>query len=338
MTTLRPRHDRLQITIGPRSRAVLLSLLSCASSSTIIPAASAADENVELPVFEVSSDRDRGYSSSYSAGATRMSLPLNEVPQNIAVLNEKFIRDVRPDSLSEITKYVAGVTESVGPTRDVFNIRGVSIGSPFTDGLPEVGSSQGFALDMNLFNRVEVLKGPTAVIYGSTASGGVVNRITKKPQFDRFLGQIDLEAGSFEHYRANIDVNQPFGAKNAFAVRVVGSYWDKKGEQDFFYKRRRFIAPMFGWRITPTTTATLQITDYHDRYHKGWGQIFTIPPYTGNNLNLSLGLGLPRERAYAEPYSTQWEEGRRYTLLFDHKVNEAWSLRFSAATSTYTYV
>lgn len=149
-------------------------------------------EVLTLSPFEVTGQQDRSYSSSYSTGSTRMSLPLNEIPQNIAVLNEKFIRDLRPDALADITKYVAGVTETVGPGREVFNIRGVSIGSPFTDGLPEIGSSQGFALDMSLFNRVEVLKGPTAVIYGSTASGGVVNRVTKKPQFDRRSAAVDI--------------------------------------------------------------------------------------------------------------------------------------------------
>lgn len=296
------------------------------------------EQTLELPVFEINSERDTSYSSSYSVGATRMSVPLNEIPQNITVLNERLIRDVRPDALADITKYVAGVTELVGPSRDVFVIRGVSIGSPFTDGLPEAGSSQGFALDMSLYNHIEVLKGPTAVIYGSTASGGVVNRVTKKPRFDRAGGQIDLQAGSFDQYRIGFDYNQPFGANNDFAVRVIGSYWDQGGEQEFSYKRRRFIAPMFGWRITPKTTVTVQITDFHDKYYKGWGQIFTIPPYVGNNLQLSFGLNLPRERAWAEPYSTQWEEGRRYALIVDHKVSDSWSLRFSGATSTYTYV
>lgn len=329
---------------GPRRlRRLLLGVLVAAGPAALslvaqTEAPTKTEQSIVLPVFEVTSERSNSYSSSYSVGATRMSLALNEIPQNIAVINEKLIRDVRPDALSEVTKYVAGVTESVGPARDVFMIRGVSIGSPFTDGLPEVGSSQGFALDMNLFNRIEVLKGPTAVIYGSTASGGVVNRVTKKPQFDRASGLIDLQAGSFEQYRASIDFNQPFGEHSQFAVRLIGSYWDQQGEQDFSYKRRRFLAPMFGWRIGANTTATVQVTDYHDKYYKGWGQIFTLPPYVGNNLQLSLGLDLPRERAYAEPYSTQWEEGRRYAFFLDHRVSDAWSLRFSGATSTYTYV
>jgi iron complex outermembrane receptor protein len=290
-----------------------------------------------MAVFEVSADRDRGYSSRDAVGATRVNIPLIEISQAIAVANEKQMRDVAPNSISEVAKYIAGVTETSSPGRDIFVIRGVQISAPFTDGLPESGSSQGSGLDMSMFNRVEVLKGPTAVIYGSTASGGVVNRVMKKPQYDRSRVMVDLEAGSFAHYRGTIDANQPIGSAHNFAFRMVGSYWSKGGQQDFSYKHRRFLAPMVGWRVTPHTNATFTVTDLYDRYHKGWGQAFTVPPYVGNNLALSLGIGLPATRAYAEPYSVQYEQGRRYSLLLDHKISDNWAVRFSGVTSHYAY-
>jgi iron complex outermembrane receptor protein len=308
-----------------------------APASVVSTSSANTDEIVTLGVFEVSADKDRGYATSHAVGATRMAVPLKEIPQAITVLNEKLIRDLRPDYLSEIVKYVGGVTETASPGRDIFVIRGVQISGPFFDGLPEAGSSQGSGIDMSLLSRVEVLKGPSAVIYGSTSSGGVVNRTMKKPFFERARRVLDLEAGSFEHYRATLDVNQPFGPKNAFAVRLVGSYWNLGGEQNFSYKHRRFLAPMFGWKITPDTVASITVVDFYDRYHKAWGQAFTLPPYVGNNLTLSTTLGLPRDRAWAEPYSVQFEQSRRYSLLVDHKVNEFWGLRLSAMTSTYNY-
>jgi iron complex outermembrane receptor protein len=298
---------------------------------------STADETITLDVFQVSADKDRGYSSSHAVGATRMAVPLNEIPQAITVLNEQLIRDLRPDYLSEIVKYVGGVTETASPGRDIFVIRGVQISGPFFDGLPEAGSSQGSGIDMSLLSRIEVLKGPSAVIYGSTSSGGVVNRTMKKPMFERPRRVLDLEVGTFEHLRGTLDVNQPFGAKNAFAVRLVGTYWSLGGEQDFSYKHRRFLAPMFGWQISPNTTASLTVVDFYDRYHKAWSQAFTLPPYVGNHLTLSTTLGLPRERAWAEPYSVQFEQSRRYSLLVDHKVSDVWGLRLSAMTSKYNY-
>jgi outer membrane receptor protein involved in Fe transport len=339
---------------GVRLRPFLLSgflglslSLASLSAQESVPAVAPAkggdgagnDEVIKLGVFEVSSARDKGYSSSQSVGATRMGMALEEIPQNIAVINENLLRDVAPRSIADVAKYVGGVTETASPGRDIFVIRGVSISGPNTDGLPDVGSSQGAGLDMALFDRIEILKGPSAVIYGSTSSGGVVNRTMKKPQFDRFSGSIDLEAGSYSDYRSVLDINQPFGQSNQFAVRLIGTYWDRDGQQNFGFGRRRFIAPEFAWRLSDDTHASLVLTDFYDRYYKGWGQLFTLPPYAAaaQPYPLSFSLGLPHSEAFAEPYSVQWEEGRRANLELDHRFSDAWSIRFSGYTGTYGY-
>ena len=303
------------------------------------PAAGAASggETIQLSAFEVSSAKDKGYSARDTVGASRIAIPIAELSQSIAVVNEEMIRDLAPNSLPDVARYVGGVAETNSPGSDIFGIRGVPISSPFTDGLPEVGSSQGTGLDFSLFNRVEILKGPSAVIYGSTSAGGVVNRVAKKPQFERPRTLLDLELGSYDHYRTTLDANQPLGTGRNVAVRLVGMYWSRKSAQDFDYGHRRFLAPMVSWRITPATTATLTITDYWDRYHKPWGQAFTLPPYVGNNLALSFGLNLPRERAWAEPYSVQYEQGRRYNVAVEHKVSDNWSIKLAGFSSSYNY-
>lgn len=327
---------RLTAVLG--SFAALASAFAQPANPTPSTASAATgSEVVQLSAFEVATTKDKGYSSRDTVGASRIAIPIAELSQSIAVVNEEMLRDLAPNSLPDVARYIGGVAETNSPGSDIFAIRGVPISSPFTDGLPEVGSSQGTGLDFSLFNRIEVLKGPSAVIYGATSAGGVVNRVAKKPQFERSRALLDLEVGSYDHYRATLDANQPFGPGRTMAFRLVGMYWSKKSSQDFDYGHRRFLAPMFSWRPTPTTTATLTITDYWDRYHKAWGQAFTLPPYVGNNLTLSFGLNLPRERAWAEPYSVQYEQGRRYNVLVNHKVSDNWSLRFAGFTSHYAY-
>lgn len=315
-----------------------VAVLSSTLAQTSRPPATAAPPGdvVELSAFEVTSARDKGYSARDTIGASRIAIPIAELSQSIAVVNEEMLRDLAANSLPEVTRYIGGVAETNSPGSDTFAIRGVPISSPFTDGMPEVGSSQGTAMDFAMFNRVEVLKGPSAVIYGLTTAGGVVNRVAKKPQFDRRRALLDLEIGSYDHYRATLDANQPLG-RSPLAFRLVGTYWSRKSIQDFDYGHRRFLAPILAWRVTPQTNAVLTITDYYDRYHKAWGQTFTLPPYVGNNLTISTVLNLPRERAWAEPYSVQYEQGRRYNLLANHKVNDNWALRFSGFTSHYAY-
>ncbi|MDP3207687.1 MAG: hypothetical protein Q8M65_00935, partial [Rhodoglobus sp.] len=63
--------------------------------------ASAAGELVKLSAFEVTSDKDKGYSSSHAVGATRTDTPLNELPQAISVINQQYIRDWVPDNVME---------------------------------------------------------------------------------------------------------------------------------------------------------------------------------------------------------------------------------------------
>ena len=315
----------------------LATLFGQAIPATPASSSASSSEVVQLSAFEVTTAKDKGYSARDTVGASRIAIPIAELSQSIAVINQEILRDLAPNSLAEVARYIGGAAESNSPGSDIFAIRGVPISSPFTDGLPEVGSSQGAGLDFSLFNRIEVLKGPSAVIYGSTSAGGVVNRVAKKPQFDRPRTLLDLELGSYDHYRTTLDTNQTLGTGRTMAFRMVGLYWSRKSAQDFDYGHRRFLAPMFSWRLTQATTATVMVTDFWDRYHKGWGQAFTLPPYVGNNLTLSFVLNLPPERAWAEPYSVQYEQGRRYNLSVEHKVSDSWSIKFAGFHSHYAY-
>lgn len=328
-----------------RSTAVLVSLAALApafaqsASSAASNPAPAEGEVVQLSAFEVAEGKDKGYSSSQSVGATRMGMALKEIPQNIAVINENLIRDVSARFLSDAARYISGVTQTSGSATDTVTIRGVNVNNPNSNGLPDVGSSQGTGLDMALFDRIEILKGPSAVIYGSTSSGGVVNRTMKKPNFNRAGGYIDLEMGSFADYRGVLDINHAFGANKQFAARLIGTYWTRETQQDFSYGRRRFIAPEFSWRIRPDTVVTVIFSDFYDKVAKTWTTFYTLPPYTtaAQPFPISINLNIPHSRNYAEPYSTQWEEATRYNLEATHRFSDAWSIRLSGYTGNYGY-
>lgn len=300
---------------------------------------SSKEEMLVLPVFEVSTDKDKGYSSSQSLGATRMGMALKEIPQSIAVINENFMRDVAPRSISDIAQYVAGVSLASGLRSDRIAIRGVTVDQPASNGLADVGSSQGTGLDLALFNRIEILKGPSALIYGTTASGGVVNRTMKKPVFGRDFGSLELTVGSFSDHRTVLDINQSFGAKNQFAARFVGAYWDREGKEDFYFGRRKFFAPEFSWQISQGTSLTLIYTDYFDRYYKSGARILFLPPIVGgtpSGFTTDLDY-VPNTRAWANPESQQREIAQRLNVELNHRVNDHWSLRFSGYTGWYGY-
>jgi len=283
-------------------------------------AAGGAGDVVQLSAFEVSTAKDKGYSSSHAIGAIRTDTPLNELPQAISVINQQYLRDWLPDNIVEAGKFVAGVTDA--PTQ---MIRGFNASTPAIDGLSTAGT-----YDMSIFDRVEFLKGPSSIIYGDGNKSGVISRASKKPRFDRAAGTLDLDIGSWEYYRLTLDTTQPFGPGKKFSYRFVGSFLDRKGEKDEDYGRRRSLAPMFGWRITPRTTLILQLSDFYEKAHKGWGNSFVLLPYNAGRASvLAHDRGVPRTFSPTEPYSYNQEQTRRYTAILDHVFADWWSVRLT---------
>jgi iron complex outermembrane receptor protein len=326
MTTRRPF-------VSARHRAALFA--SCLLAAPVFlraqavspPSASGSGpgEVVQLSAFEVSTAKDKGYSSSHAIGATRTDTPLNELPQAISVINQQYIRDWLPDDVIEAGKFVAGVTDA--PTQ---MIRGFSV-SGAIDGLNSAG-----VFDMSLFDRVEFLKGPSSIIYGDGNKSGVISRASKKPRFDRAAGVIDFDIGSWEYFRLTLDTTQPFGSNRQFSYRFIGSVLERKGDRVEDYGRRRSLAPMFGWRITPRTSVILQVSDLYDKKFKGWGNSWVLPPYNAGRASvLANDIGIPRTFSPTEPYSYNQEQTRRYTLIIDQRFTDWWSARLTASDLDY---
>ena len=179
------------------------------------------DETVVLSKFEVTAEQDRGYASTNAVGGTRFNTAIVDVPQSVVVLNQDFMRDVGALSVIEAAQYVSGVSTTAGPEREVFNVRGYQVGVT-TDGLPDGSpTGQGRSTPFELLDRVEILKGPSAVLYGSTSPGGNVNRITKKPQF-KDQSEVKGTTGNLGFYSGVFDVNKL--VTDNVAVRVIGSH------------------------------------------------------------------------------------------------------------------
>ena len=136
-----------------------------------------SEQAVTLDVFTVKENRARAYGSSNLASATRMNTPAENVPQSISVINEALLKDMAAYSYEQAVRYTPGVTQR----QNVQNgsvIRGFIVFNRFRNGF----LVPGFETDMINLDRIEIIKGPSASIAGSSESGGYVNFITKKPQ------------------------------------------------------------------------------------------------------------------------------------------------------------
>lgn len=185
---------------------------------------------------------DIGYNATRTSTATKTDTPLRNVPQSISVITDKQIKDQNIKSISEAVKYVPGVTPGQGEgNRDTVIIRGQNTTADFfVDGIRD--DAQVFR-DFYNTERLEVLKGPNALIFGRGGGGGIINRVTKQADFFS-LREGTVSVGMFDHKRASTDVNYVINPN--VAVRINGMYEDSGSYRDGVDLER--------WGVNPTIT------------------------------------------------------------------------------------
>lgn len=298
----------------------------------VSPGGSTGDETVLLSSFEVTAAQDRGYSSTNAVGGTRFNSAIVNIPQSVIVINQEFIKDLGARSVLDVAQYVSGISSTAGPGRDVFNVRGYSIGVT-TDGLPDSSpTSQGITSPFEMVERIEIIKGPAAVLYGSTSPGGNVNRVTKKPFFEDSASLVTT-VGEGGLYSGSFDVNRSIAIGSAdLAVRLMGSHEHFDNYINMTDSNSYFISPAFALRMTPKTVLT--VVPYYLKRNAGkkFGQVFQFRPF---NATGEFSLNLPRDVDWGGGYARETFTVRRLYATLDHQVTDNWVMRFSALGKTH---
>lgn len=292
----------------------------------------ASEEALVLSSFEVTETQDRGYASTNAVGGTRFNTAIVNIPQSVIVINQEFIKDLGARSTLDVAQYVSGISSTAGPGRDVFNVRGYQI-DVTTDGLPDSSpTAQGITSPFDMVERIEVIKGPAAVLYGSTSPGGNVNRVTKKPMF-RNAGTLTSTVGEGGLYAGAFDVNRTGAVgSNDVAVRVMGSFEHFDKYIGFTDSNSYFISPAFAVRFAPRTVLSV-IPYYLDRNAgKKFGQLFQFRPFDATGR---FSFELPRDIDWGGGYAREKFVVRRLYTTLDHQISDNWSMRFSALGKTH---
>ena len=144
-----------------------------------------------------------------------------DIPQSMTVISNELISDQQGSRLSDVLKNTNGV--SLGTTRGTvgenFYARGYSLGANniLRNGLRCSSSS---LAEASTLERVEVLKGSSALLYGGVSGGAVINMVTKQPKFE-WGGDVSLRAGSFRFIKPILDVYGPLTKNLAFRTAVI---------------------------------------------------------------------------------------------------------------------
>lgn len=279
-----------------------------------------------LPSITVKSNADDGYSPATSSSATKGSAALRDIPQSVNVVPQQLLRDQGAHSMQDALKNVPGVALGSGDgQRDQVFIRGFSaISDQFSDGLRDDAL---YFRDLSNIERIEVLKGPSAVLYGRGSSGGLINRITKKPKFDETSGEATLSLGSYNLRRAEIGVNAALSDTAAFRLDAArensGSYRDQQ------FVDRYNIAPSLALKISGQTKLLLQYTKLHDQRVTDFG----IPALNGRPVDVSASTYYGSANARRDDTTTS--DVDTFTSTLEHSFNDTLSLRNT--TRFYNY-
>lgn len=303
--------------LRPQVVAILFAF-AAQSAYAAEPASSKDTEADTLPEVMVKDKKSTvtDYQPLVNTTATKIAAPLRDIPQTVDVVPAQLIKDQAAHSMQEVLKNVPGVSLNLGDgQRDQFVIRGFdAMGDMYIDGMRDDAL---YYRDLSNIDRVEVLKGPAAVLYGRGSSGGIINRITKKP--GEAISEFKLNGGSYKQRRAEFDIGDKLGASAAF--RITGAVEDSGSFRSQGFLERENLAPSMNLQLGEDTNLLLQVEKLHDRRITDAG----IPTYQGKPLKVNPSSYYGSSNARDDDYSNSDVLSGR--AVFTHKVNESFTVR-----------
>ncbi len=237
------------------------------TAPTAGPASAPSDPNtLVLSPFVVSSERDYGYLKTNSATATRIGAEIQKVPLAITVLSEDFVKDTGMRDIQDTLRYVASSSgdprmgirppgNSATPSGNM-KLRGFPISQRLRNG---VNRYTDYSLDD--IDRVEVIKGPAAIFYGLGYPGGVINFVTKKPQFTEIPTTFSYGYGgqgkNIGDQRVTFDHNAVLNKTTAF--RVVGAWDNAAGDKDWEFQKGFSVTPSIAFRPMDKVSVNFEV-------------------------------------------------------------------------------
>ena len=271
------------------------------------------------------------FQTDESSTATKMNIPLNEIPQGVGVSNQALIQSQQDIYFADAAENISGVNRDVLLAGDVGNaltIRGLPLGifsNYYRDGFAFDGMVPSDATDVD---RVEILKGPASVLYGRAASSGIVNLITKEPLPATHV-VFSLQADRFGAVRPTFDITGPVGTSDKLFYRLNAELADTSSFRNYFHDRRYFLAPALTWKPQNATTIRFLIEYMHSSTTTDYG----IP---------ALGerpAPIPISSYYGEPWQYSHLQNELGSVDVSHNLSSRWIVRsrFRATLTDWNY-
>lgn len=247
------------ITLSRKPQTVALNDTAPAAESVTLPPVTVTDQRASV----VDDPHNRDYQRSNARTATKTDTPIMQTPVSIQVIPRAVMDDQQAISVADAVKNVSGVQPGGYTFYDNFILRGFDANfSTYRNGLRHQSTT---SLETANLDRIEVLKGPAAVLFGRSEPGGLINLATKRPLEEAYYS-VQQQFGSYDLYRTTIDATGPILGDRSLLYRINIAYKDNNSFQDKVTQESVFVAPSFTWRPNERFETNLDIEYQHNEF------------------------------------------------------------------------
>ena len=291
-----------------------------------VTAAPAAQESAWGPAPTIAAKR--------SATATKTDTPIEKTPQSVSVITRQEMDIHQPTTVKEAMAYTPSVfaTRGSSTTYDVVTIRGFTTSSTvntnqYLDGMKLQGNNYSeVSVDPYFLERVEVMRGPTSVLYGNSNPGGIVSMVSKRPTTEP-LREIQFKMGTDNLWQTGFDFSDAIDDAGVWSYRLTGLGRSQDAQQDMAKSSRYAVAPSFSWRPDDKTDFTF-LSNFQsdpDAGYYGWlPREGTVVPYVDANGNSHK---LPTDFNEGERDNKMQRRQQMVGYSFSHEFNDTFTVR-----------
>ncbi|HEY0945322.1 MAG TPA: TonB-dependent receptor [Opitutaceae bacterium] len=286
-------------------------------------AAAGDDDTVRLSEFTVNAEPDGSYVASETVTGSRVAEKIKNLPYNVNVITSEFLEDFAFFDLDEDFAYTSsfGNMDAGGG----YTIRGFGATKALRNGFQRFG-----LIDRVNVDRIEVIKGPSAAVYGETRPGGLVNIVTKRPK-TKPAYDLSVSVGTNDTFRTDVGATGPLTASKNTAYLFNAAYYERGYEQPFAMLRQKTVSGAISHKFSDRTNLLVEV-EYLTRQADNTSQIPMI--------NDSSQPATRRRTRIAEEYADYNFGGPKNNFTdreissvnatLEHRLSDVWSLRAAA--------
>lgn len=282
---------------------------------------------IQLDTINVQGNGTTGFVATQTPSATKTQTPVLEIPQSVSTVTREQMDVQNVQTLRQAIRYSPGVVaepRGINSRLDYLYVRGFGpSGNQYLDGLRVMSGEFGFPqVDPYFLEQVDVLRGPSATLYGQSPPGGLVNMVSKRPTEETFR-QVDIQGGTFNTGQIGFDFGGPADPEKKWLYRVTGLGFTSDTQVDNAKQQRVAIQPIVTWRPNAATSLTI-IANYQNDPHAGF---YNNLPAFGTALPNPNGV-IPRSFNPGDPnYNKFAITQASIGYQFEHRFNDMFQFR-----------